>query len=78
MVNKSVTDLWIPLLAKKGIVNTPLECTISRESFGIPWGIRLDGRGFKEATGFVYWYPQYDRDSVNDCLDYWKGLGVWP
>jgi hypothetical protein len=69
---------WPMLLSRSGIQSCPITAHMNSEVIRTNWAMQMDGRRFREETGFTLAYPEYTVETVRGALDYWREVGVWP
>lgn len=76
-INDKHMGPWFTLLKNNRIRNTPLSPYLDKEVlFNNP--LSVDGRKITTETGFQYEVPQITDEKLQEMIDYYISLGLWP
>lgn len=68
---------WAELVRKNGIVVTPLSPYLDEELL-YNNNLSVDGSKIERETGFTYQVPHLTKEKLNEIIDEYKTLNVWP
>lgn len=76
-VNEKHLAPWAELVRKNNIVVTPLSPYLDQELL-YNNALSIDGSKIERETGFEYVVPYLTKEKLEEVIDGFKELGLWP
>ncbi len=76
-VNEKHLGPWAEIIQQNGISATPLSPYLDKELL-YNHSLCIDGSKIENETGFVYEIPYVTDENLNEIIEEYKTLGVWP
>ncbi|KAG1056488.1 hypothetical protein G6F43_001635 [Rhizopus delemar] len=76
-VNEKHLGPWAEIIQQNGISTTPLSPYLDKELL-YNHSLCIDGSKIENETGFIYEIPYVTDENLNEIIEEYKTLGVWP